>query len=236
MTEFRLKIKLVKEDLGATITVKKDVAEKDFETLVKVINKAKKSDIDLSPLINFLKSDDLNALTDLGWRINDAEFTISADDLLVYYEEQDIEGGSHHHAHEIKWPHISIAELGTAQFQLMMNEKITTAPYFRAGGYVLKKLRDKHVSVIGERRRNKDVSIEPKKVEKSEPKVKKITLTKKEQSECRSNIIDKATLSDMNVGGFTNEFISALSEKERSYLSDLSNLQTKLMMNAVTKK
>ena len=235
--EYYLRLVLVKNSLSTTLEVSKELSDNDADLLIRIITKARKSDINLSPLVKFLGSDDLSYLTNNGWQLTDADFIITKEDLLEYYKGQGVEGGSIGDAQKKFWLHVPNYVIGLVNFQLMKDGILDSTPYFESGGYVLSELKDEHMAMAAERRKNKPIEApEPKKKE-TKPQIKtKITLTNKDKSNCRKSIISKAKASDMCAAGFRPEFVESLSEKEQSYIATLTNLQVKLMMNEVTKK
>lgn len=245
MIEFRLRLKFIKDDLQAEITAKKSISEKDFEPLKIVINKAREKDVDLTPVAKFLKNKDVNNFLKNDWKIDDVEFILSAANMLAYYEQQKEEGGTISHAQKTKFPHVSTSEIHKANFELMMDNLITSCSMENLrGGYILPKYKEKHEKLLRTRYkekyekllRTKQDNISNYDEKSNKTQYKKITLSKAECSRCRKSTIEKATMVDLSLGGFKPEFISSLNVKEQAYLESLSNLQIKFMMNAVTKK
>lgn len=233
----KLIIYLTRNNRNATVEVEKEIPDKNMPILIKIIDKAKTGSTNLTPLANFLKSKDISALQKLEWKISDVDFIIDENDLLQYYEKQGIEGGCPHHARDTIWPHISYHMIGRINYKLMEKGKIVPAPFFKSGGYITPNLKNKHNDIIGERRRNRSIDLpESKKKKEKKQSIKVVELTKKEMSECRKSIIEKSTLSNITKAGFKQEFIDSLNEKEQSYLIKISNLQTKLMINEISKK
>lgn len=248
MIEFCLLINLVKDGLQAEITAKRSISEKEFESVKSIICKAKKEaeikDVDFAPAAKFMKSDEVNYLIKKEWKVNNIDFIVSKEELLKYYNLQRINGGTLKHAHEEMFPYVPISQLQVTNFKLMMDKKIVpcSMPHCR-GGYILPKFKDRHEEML---RKNsldftkymKEPKNKKRKTQDPEPilKPKSISLTKAEGKRCRKNIIDKAKMSDICKAGFKPDFVQNLKDTEQAYLSTLSNLQLKLMINAVTKK
>jgi len=252
MNGFLLRIRLEKDDLKSSLELRKEgVQEKDFSLLAKIIDKAFGGDVDVTkPLNKFLNNEELSFLINHGWLIKDAQFSISSSELLEYYEEKGPLGGIPQEAAE-RWPHVPSYEIGNVNTKILYHEeKLCPTRYVscnRRGGYVLKKYYKQNQELlreVDEKRRNdsvdeymKNSSKKKSKVEKiSKPIIQKKSFTKSDQKKFRKLIIEKAEHKDTCNIGFKDEFISSLSEDEKSYMSSLSDLQTKLMRSEVLKK
>jgi len=227
----------------ARIEIVHVISGKNFDILVKTIEKARKRDIDLSPLVKFLKNDELNFLTNKGWILKDLEFIIHKSQILAFMEEQKTAGVSLSQGME-QWPYAPSTAVGKVLYNLHLDGLTCPTRYVgEHGGYVLnkyydanqkrgreadKKSRDSYRDYIPEDIKTKTISQKPKAAAKKIPKA--------EGKGLRKSIIDKADKTDICAAGFKQEFIDSLTEREQEYLISISDLATKIMRSEVVKK
>lgn len=238
-TEFWLEVFMESSDgRRLRIEIKHSVKESSFNTFVKAIDKAKDSGLDLNPLVPFLKNKEITFLHEQGWFIDDIEFYIHDSQALEYFKSQKEKGGTTSDAYENWWPHAPMNSIGSAFYRLHINKHVVpTRNAGMSGGYVLNEYYKENQSVIKSYR-----DYAPKKAESPAvasdqiiPK-KTFNLTKSEEKRVRSSIINKADKSSICEAGFKPEFVDKLSDVEKFYLDDISNLKLKLMRTEVAKK
>lgn len=244
-TNFWLELKLKKEYREMTLEVESSFATKEFDTLVKIIEKANHKDIDLSPLIKFLKDDLLSSLHSDGWKLTDIKFTVKYHELLQYFKDRKERGGTAGTAQQDRWPWVHVAEINT--FSLMFDGHLNTTSYVDGapkGGYVHQSFYGKNQKIGAQNKVDETTSWreyapkeESSKAAKavSTPKFDIIKMTKAEGKICRNEIIDIAGLTSICEAGFRPEFIESLNDRHKSYLHECSNLQIKLMRSQITK-
>lgn len=240
MKEFYIQLRFIKNDLWSEIVVKRSISSNEFELFKDIVNKTKIKaeieDINFTPIASFMKNKEIDFLIKQDWKVDDINFVISEDELLIYYKNQKENGGKLDHAHDVMFSHVSINKLHVTNFQLMIKNKIVSCSMSDcSNGYIIPKYKDKHDKIIRNKKKYIKEIKNPHKIEQLFRKPK-ITLTKSECRKCRNNIIKKAKTSNICSAGFKPDFTKTLSVNEQAYLEKLSNLQIKFMINAITKK
>lgn len=207
------------DDRRMRIEVSHSISDDNFKTLVKAINKVREKEVDIKPLVKFLKNDELNYLIGNGWSVIDIEFIAHDSQILDLLEERKENGLSIEEAKKLL-DHIPRSAILSTMLNLHLKDHTIPVRHVgENGGYILKKY-------------NKQAKFdEPSK----EPNKKESSFTKLEAKKIRKSIIDKASRTDICEAGFKPDFIKLLDEKEQKYLNDISNLAIKLMRTEVSK-
>lgn len=211
----------------------------DSEKLIQIIDKINhQANPKLDVIVRYFKRDDLDCLIDNGWVVTNVDVVLPSAELYKFIEDSGFEGVTLREIQE-KWPHIKISNLPITNLQYGGKIVIGSGPESDSKS----KYKIEHTFVIKEymtanrnywtrmREGNKppiDIVEKPK-----PPKINK--LSKSKQRECRKSVIDKATANDFNKYGFTDDFIDALSDDEKSYVLSLDDFKTKLLFNAIGK-
>ena len=233
--KFWVQVRLEHDGRTARIQAYKEVQERDFEVISKAISKARERDIDLSPVVTFLKDKEISFLASGGWKMVDIEFMIHRDQALDLFKKAgnlgcSIEGASK------TWPHARLTAISEAFYQLHIEGIVVPTRYAgEHGGYVLKDLYKENQQL--HRPESKSVEAPYEKQQTPQPiKGKpKVAISKAEGKRLRKLIMDKATMSDICKEGFKPEFVATLDEQEQEYIKHCSNLQIKLMRTDVVK-
>lgn len=244
MIDYYIFVTLSNNDIISNITVKKTVNENDSKILIKIIDKISINDTSYTkPISKFLNDKIINMMVnELNYQIINAELIINEKMLLNFYKERGSKG-INSNLIRLKFPHVNPSRIVSINFKLHVDGHIVPTRYVEGdlyGGYVLKnnfkdnqKLMEQNLKDKENKKFNsKDEIIQTTLKEKSD----NIELSKNDQKTVRKQIIQKANKSDINIAGFTNNFIDSLDDKQKFYIKSLSELKIKIMKSEIMKK
>lgn len=235
--EFWLQLTLESKDKGlARVEIPHSVSQNNFEVLVKTIQRANKTNVDLSPLVNFLKNEEVSFLSKKGWKLKGIEFIIHEDQMLAFLNERKASGVSLRECKD-KWPYAMSSTIGHTLLRVHIDGHTAPTRYTSDGdgGYVLRKYYDAN-RAWGRQEPKASTSYEDYVADdgpKPKPLKSNIKLNKAEGKRIRKDILARATKADVCVSGFKPEFIETLNDKEKAYLDSCSQFQISLMRGQV---
>jgi hypothetical protein len=212
-------------------------SQADADKLIQIIDKiSRQPNPKLDIIVKYFKRDDLDCLIDNGWVVTDVDIVLPSAELYKFIEDSGFKGVTLEDMRN-KWPHIKTSNMPITNLQYA--GKISTgsgpksdhAKYEIEHTYIIKEHLGANRTYWANIRQGHKAPI----IVEEQDSFKPSKLTKAKQRECRKSIINKASVTDFNKYGFTEKFMSSLSDDEKSYIMSLDDFKTKLLFNAIAK-
>lgn len=241
--DYYISIKLDNNDVTSVITVKKSINEEDSKILFKIIEKISTDDADHTKSVaNFLNDQIIDMMVKLNYKITYAELIITDRILLKFYEQRGPKGVNFTIIKK-EFYYVNYNMIASSNFQLNLKGLIIPTMWVQGDsqrGYVLKKYYKQNQELMDEFKLNKLASNESINQEINNKSIDQENnsneIPKNQIKLLRKSIIKKATKSDINITGFTIQFIDSLDDSEKSYIKTLSELKIKIMRSEIMKK